>query len=35
MLKLKHLTDRLQRTVAYLSEVEKHAQTDVDSGGDA
>jgi len=28
MLKLKHLTDRLQRTVAYLSEVEKHAQTD-------
>ncbi len=28
MLKLKHLTDRLQRTVAYLSEIEKHAQTD-------
>jgi two-component system, OmpR family, alkaline phosphatase synthesis response regulator PhoP len=26
MLKLKHLTDTLQRTVAYLSEVEKHAQ---------
>ena len=29
MLKLKHLSDRLQRTLAYLSEVEKHAQTDV------
>ncbi len=28
MLKLKHLTDRLHRTLAYLSEVEKHAQTD-------
>lgn len=28
MLKLKHLTDRLQRTMAYLSEVEKHAQAD-------
>ena len=28
MLKLKHLTDRLQRTMAYLSEVEKHTQTD-------
>lgn len=27
MLKLKHLTDRLQRTMAYLSEVEKHTQT--------
>jgi len=27
MLKLKHLTDRLQRTMAYLSEVEKHSQT--------
>lgn len=26
MLKLKHLSDTLQRTVAYLSEVEKHAQ---------
>jgi CheY-like chemotaxis protein len=26
MLKLKHLTDRLHRTVAYLSEIEKHAQ---------
>ena len=26
MLKLKHLTDRLQRTMAYLSEVEKHTQ---------
>ena len=26
MLKLKHLTDRLQRTKAYLSEVEKHTQ---------
>jgi two-component system, OmpR family, alkaline phosphatase synthesis response regulator PhoP len=28
MLKLKHVTDRLQRTLAYLSEVEKHAQTE-------
>ncbi len=28
MLKLKHLTDRLQRTMAYLSEVEKHAQAE-------
>jgi len=28
MLRLKHLTDRLHRTLAYLSEVEKHAQTD-------
>ena len=28
MLKLKHVTDRLQRTLAYLSEVERHAQTD-------
>lgn len=27
MLKLKHLSDTLQRTVAYLTEVEKHAQT--------
>jgi two-component system alkaline phosphatase synthesis response regulator PhoP len=27
MLKLKHLTDRLHRTMAYLSEVEKHSQT--------
>ncbi|MCL5280234.1 MAG: response regulator [Planctomycetes bacterium] len=27
MLKLKHLTDRLQRTMAYLSEVEKQTQT--------
>jgi two-component system alkaline phosphatase synthesis response regulator PhoP len=27
MLKLKHLSDTLQRTVAYLSEVEKHTQT--------
>ena len=27
MLKLKHLTDKLERTLAYLSEVEKHAQT--------
>ena len=26
MLKLKHLTDKLQRTLAYLSEVEKQAQ---------
>jgi two-component system, OmpR family, alkaline phosphatase synthesis response regulator PhoP len=28
MLKLKHVTDRLHRTLAYLSEVEKHAQTE-------
>ena len=27
MLKLKHLTDRLHRTMAYLSEVERHTQT--------
>ena len=27
MLKLKHLSDTLQRTVAYLSEIERHAQT--------
>ena len=27
MLKLKHLTDKLQRTIAYLSEVEKNAQS--------
>jgi two-component system alkaline phosphatase synthesis response regulator PhoP len=27
MLKLKHLSDKLQRTLAYLSEVEKQAQT--------
>ena len=27
MLKLKHLTDRLQRTMAYLNEVEKQTQT--------
>jgi len=26
MLKLKHLTDRLHRTMAYLSEIEKHSQ---------
>jgi len=26
MLKLKHLSDKLERTVAYLSEIEKHAQ---------
>ena len=26
MLKLKHLTDKLERTLAYLSEVEKQAQ---------
>jgi two-component system alkaline phosphatase synthesis response regulator PhoP len=31
MLKLKHLTDRLQRTMAYLSEVEKQTQTAVSS----
>jgi two-component system alkaline phosphatase synthesis response regulator PhoP len=29
MLKLKHLTDRLQRAMAYLSEVEKQTQTAV------
>ena len=29
MLKLKHLTDRLQRTMTYLSEVEKQTQTAV------
>src|SRR4030042_1176330 len=29
MLKLKHVTDRLHRTLAYLSEIEKHAQTNV------
>lgn len=28
MLKLKHLSDRLQRAMAYLSEVERHAQAD-------
>ena len=28
MLKLKHLSDRLQRAMAYLSEVEKQTQTD-------
>ncbi len=33
MLRLKHLSDRLQRTLAYLSEVEKHAQSDVGSAG--
>lgn len=27
MLKLKHITDRLERTLAYLAEVEKQAQT--------
>jgi two-component system, OmpR family, alkaline phosphatase synthesis response regulator PhoP len=27
MLKLKHLTDKLERTLAYLAEVEKQAQT--------
>jgi two-component system, OmpR family, alkaline phosphatase synthesis response regulator PhoP len=27
MLKLKHLSDTLQRTVAYLTEIEKHAHT--------
>ncbi len=34
MLKLKHLSDTLQRTVAYLSEIEKQAQT-TPSGGSA
>ena len=29
MLKLKHLTDTLERTVAYLSEIEKRAHTDL------
>jgi PleD family two-component response regulator len=27
MLKLKHLTDKLERTLAYLSEIEKQTQT--------
>jgi two-component system alkaline phosphatase synthesis response regulator PhoP len=27
MLKLKHLSDKLERTLAYLSEIEKQAQT--------
>jgi len=27
MLKLKHLSDKLERALAYLSEIEKHAQT--------
>ena len=26
MLKLKHLSDKLQRTLVYLSEIEKHTQ---------
>jgi two-component system cell cycle response regulator len=26
MLKLKHLSDKLERTLAYLNEIEKHAQ---------
>jgi hypothetical protein len=26
MLKLKHLTDKLERTLAYLNEIEKQAQ---------
>jgi two-component system alkaline phosphatase synthesis response regulator PhoP len=30
MLKLKHLTDKLERALAYLSEVEKQAQTQAD-----
>jgi len=34
MLKLKHLSDTLQRTVAYLSEIEKHAQTTSSSPSD-
>ncbi len=29
MLKLKHLSDKLERTLAYLSEIEKQAQTDL------
>ena len=35
MLKLKHLTDRLQRTMAYLSEVEKQTQTAVSAPPDS
>ncbi len=35
MLKLKHLTDRLQRTMAYLSEVEKQTQTAASTPPDA
>jgi two-component system alkaline phosphatase synthesis response regulator PhoP len=31
MLKIKHLTDKLQRTIAYLSEVEKTAQSTTSS----
>ena len=31
MLKLKHLTDKLQRTIAYLSEVERNAQSALSS----
>ena len=34
MLKLKHLSDTLQRTVAYLSEVEKHAQATSSQSGE-
>ena len=34
MLKLKHLSDTLQRTVAYLSEIEKQAQTTSSSPSD-
>jgi hypothetical protein len=30
MLKLKHLTDKLERTLAYLAEVEKQAQVQAD-----
>jgi CheY-like chemotaxis protein len=33
MLKLKHLSDTLQRTVAYLSEIEKQAQSITPTGG--
>ncbi|MHC4622857.1 MAG: response regulator [Planctomycetota bacterium] len=32
MLKLKHLTDKLERTLAYLSEIEKQAQTTESTG---
>ncbi len=34
MLKLKHLSDTLQRTVAYLSEIEKHAHTTASRPGE-
>jgi hypothetical protein len=32
MLKLKHLSDKLERTLAYLSEIEKQAQATKSAG---